>query len=184
MPQKKVILGVDPGSNITGYGIIAVQGPEVDLLAIGHIAMEKYDDHFDRLSRIYHRVVGLIEEYKPKEIAVEAPFYHKNAQSMLKLGRAQGMAIAAALRHHIPVFEYSAKKVKQSVTGNGNASKEQVAVMLGHLLGAKSFPGPLDATDGLAVALCHHFQVSNPKPYGSKSKTWEAFVRENPSRVG
>jgi len=180
---KKVILGVDPGSNITGYGIILSDGSNAELLTIGHIKMEKFDDHFDRLSRIFHRISSLIKEFNPQEIAVEAPFYHKNAQSMLKLGRAQGMAIAAALHNHIPVFEYSAKKVKKSVTGNGNASKEQVASMVAHIVGGKKLPDQLDATDGLAVALCHHFQgnalKSNDKKYGS----WSAFVRENPGRV-
>ncbi|MCP4122580.1 MAG: crossover junction endodeoxyribonuclease RuvC [Bacteroidetes bacterium] len=181
---KKVILGVDPGSNITGYGVILSDGRSAELVTIGHIQMEKYDDHFDKLSRIFHRITSLIKEYNPQEIAVEAPFYHKNAQSMLKLGRAQGMAIAAALHHHIPIFEYSAKKVKKSVTGNGNASKEQVAAMAEQIVaGNKKLPVQLDATDGLAVALCHHFQgnsiVSEEKKYGS----WSAFIKDNPKRV-
>jgi crossover junction endodeoxyribonuclease RuvC len=182
--DKKVILGVDPGSNITGYGIILSTGRDAELVTIGHIHMERYDDHYDKLSRIFHRMMELIQEFRPQEIAVEAPFYAKNAQSMLKLGRAQGMAIAAALHHHIPVFEYSAKKVKQSVTGNGNASKEQVAAMLPHILNAQDLPAQLDATDGLAVAVCHHFQMANPLAGKGKSpNSWSAFVKDNPSRV-
>jgi crossover junction endodeoxyribonuclease RuvC len=181
---KKVILGVDPGSNVTGYGIIISSGKKIELVTIGHIFMDKYDDHYDKLARIFHRVNELIREFHPKEIAVEAPFYGKNPQSMLKLGRAQGMAIAAALQHHIPVFEYSAKKVKQSVTGNGNASKEQVAAMLPHILETGELPDQLDATDGLAVAVCHHFQCNSPlAATGKKHASWEAFVRDNPGRL-
>ena len=184
MSSKKVILGVDPGSNITGYGIILSSGPDAELVTIGHIAMDKYDEHYDKLSRIFHRMVELIKEYQPQEIAVEAPFYGKNAQSMLKLGRAQGMAIAAALQHHIPVYEYSAKKVKKSVTGNGNASKEQVAAMLPHILKSGTLPDQLDATDGLAVAICHHFQANSPLAAKGKSHgSWSSFVKDNPSRV-
>lgn len=192
MASKKVILGVDPGSNVTGYSIVISDRSTVQLVSIGHITMERYDDHYDKLSRIYHRIIALIEEFKPQEIAVEAPFYGKNAQSMLKLGRAQGMAIAAALQSHIPVFEYSAKKVKLSVTGSGNASKEQVAAMLPHIVSSGEVQqlkdsiarDHLDATDALAVAICHHMQSNGSvrqtrKKYGS----WSAFVKANPGKV-
>ncbi len=192
MASKKVILGVDPGSNVTGYSIIISERSALQLVNIGHITMERYDNHFDKLSRIYHRIIGLIDEYKPHEIAVEAPFYGKNAQSMLKLGRAQGMAIAAALQSHIPVFEYSAKKVKLSVTGTGNASKEQVAAMLPHIVTGGDVnrlkeiiaKDHLDATDALAVAICHHMQATGvAMQSGKKYGSWSAYVKANPGKV-
>lgn len=181
--QQKIILGIDPGSNITGYGIIISEGQKARLVTIGHIHMEKYDEHFDKLSRIFHRVTALIKEYKPHEIALEAPIYAQNVQSMIKLGRAQGMSIAAALSFHIPVFEYAPKKVKKSITGNGNASKEQVAAMLPHILNCAIDKKQLDATDGLAVALCHHFQGNSLKHGGQQYSSWTAFVKGNPGRV-
>ncbi|MEZ5006729.1 MAG: crossover junction endodeoxyribonuclease RuvC [Chitinophagales bacterium] len=183
MSGKKIILGIDPGSNITGYGVVISEGQKVNLVAIGHIHMEKYDDHYDKLSRIFHRVKELIETYKPHEIALEAPIYAQNIQSMLKLGRAQGMSIAAALNSHIPIFEYSPKSVKKSVTGNGNASKESVASMLPHILNTPIDKDQLDATDGLAVAVCHHFQGGRSAAPGKKANTWKAFVKENPGRL-
>lgn len=183
MRKKKIILGIDPGSNITGYGVIISKGQQAELVAIGHIHMEKYDNHYDKLSRIFHRVKDLIKTYKPNEIALEAPIYAQNVQSMLKLGRAQGMSIAAALNFHIPVFEYSPKSVKKAVTGNGNASKESVASMLPHILNTTIDNDQLDATDGLAVAVCHHFQGGRSAAPGKKSNTWAAFVKENPKRV-
>ncbi len=183
LSEKKIILGIDPGSNITGYGVIISAGQKTSLVTIGHIHMEKYDQHFDKLSRIFHRVTTLIKEYKPHEIALEAPIYAQNVQSMIKLGRAQGMSIAAALNFHIPVFEYAPKKVKRSITGNGNASKEQVAAMLPHILNCPIDKKQLDATDGLAVAICHHFQGKSLKHGGQQHSSWAAFVKGNPGRV-
>ncbi|MCB0503597.1 MAG: crossover junction endodeoxyribonuclease RuvC [Bacteroidetes bacterium] len=181
--SKKIILGIDPGSNITGYGVVIKEKKKVSLVTIGHIHMEKYDDHYDKLSRIFHRVKELIATYQPHEIALEAPIYAQNIQSMLKLGRAQGMSIAAALNSHIPIFEYSPKSVKKSVTGNGNASKESVASMLPHILNTPIDKDQLDATDGLAVAVCHHFQSGRSAAPGKKANTWQAFIKEHPDRV-
>jgi crossover junction endodeoxyribonuclease RuvC len=145
--------------------------------------MEKYDDHYDRLACIYDRVLELINEYNPDALAIEAPFYSKNIQSMLKLGRAQGMAMAAALTRKLPIYEYSPKAIKQSITGNGNASKEQVAAMLQHILKHEELPKQLDATDGLAAAVCHHFKLKSAVPGGRKQSSWAAFVKENPDKV-
>jgi len=180
MAKEKIILGLDPGTNVMGYGLILVRKPKVDLLQFGVIHLSKYAGHELRLKKIFERVISLIDEFHPDEVALEAPFFGKNVQSMLKLGRAQGVAIAASLSREIPIVEYAPKKVKQSVTGNGNASKEQVARMLMAQFTIKELPKLLDATDALAVALCHHFQKGEPK---AKSKTWEAFVKDNPGRA-
>jgi len=180
--KPMVILGVDPGSIITGYGIIASANGKAKLLAIGTIDMRKFEDHYQRLAQILHRIDHLIQSFHPDCMAIEAPFYAKNVQSMLKLGRAQGMAIACALQHNIPVHEYSPRKIKQSVTGNGNASKEQVAAMLVQILRSEELPGQLDATDGLAVAICHHFSLGSISSSGTKFSGWEAFVKANPAR--
>ncbi len=181
--SKQIILGIDPGSHVTGYGIIASDGIKMELIAIGSIHTEKYDDHYDRLCCIYDRVLELVNSFKPDVLAIEAPFFGKNVQSMLKLGRAQGMAIAAALSKKIPIQEYSPKKVKQSITGNGNAAKEQVAAMLVQILKSDAIPKQLDATDGLAVAVCHHFSLTGMHKSGKKTNNWEAFIKENPNRV-
>lgn len=178
--KEKVILGLDPGTNITGYGVITIKGSKIQLLQFGVIHLGKVDSHELRLKKIFDRVLSLIDDYHPDEVALEAPFFGKNVQSMLKLGRAQGVAMSAALHREIPIVEYAPKKVKQSVTGNGNASKEQVAKMLMTLLAIKELPKLLDATDALAVALCHHYQNGQVK---SKVKSWEAFVKDNPGRV-
>ena len=178
--KEKVILGLDPGTNIMGYGIISVKASKIQLLQFGVIHLGKVDSHELRLKKIFDRVLSLIDDYHPDEVALEAPFFGKNVQSMLKLGRAQGVAMSAALHREIPIIEYAPKKVKQSVTGNGNASKEQVARMLMTLLTIKELPKLLDATDALAVALCHHYQNGLVK---SKTKSWEAFVKDNPKRV-
>ena len=163
-----------------GYGIIHVQGNAIKLLQFGVIHLKKYDHHELKLKKIFDRVLNLIDEYHPDEVALEAPFYGKNVQSMLKLGRAQGVAMSAALFREIPITEYAPKKVKQSVTGNGNASKEQVAKMLIGLLSIKEAPKLLDATDALAVAICHYYQKGSGTP---KSKSWESFLKENPERM-
>ena len=178
--KEKVILGLDPGTQIMGYGIIRIKGSKPELIQYGVIHLSKYAGHELRLKKIFERVISLVDDYNPDEVALEAPFFGKNVQSMLKLGRAQGVAMAAALSREIPIVEYSPKKVKQSVTGNGNASKEQVAKMLMTLLHIKELPKLLDATDALAVALCHHFQKGETK---SKTKSWEAFLKDHPARV-
>ena len=178
--KEKIILGLDPGTNIMGYGVITIQGSKIRLLQFGVIRLGKVDSHELRLKKIFDRVLSLIDDYHPDEVALEAPFFGKNVQSMLKLGRAQGVAMSAALFREIPIVEYAPKKVKQSVTGNGNASKEQVAKMLMTLLAIKELPKLLDATDALAVALCHHYNNGQEK---TKVKSWGAFLKENPGRL-
>jgi crossover junction endodeoxyribonuclease RuvC len=166
-----------------GYGLIHIKGNKMELIVMGVLRLEKISDPALKLQKIFNRVITLIDEYKPDELAIEAPFFGKNVQSMLKLGRAQGVAIAGALSRNIPIQEYAPKKIKQSITGNGNASKEQVAAMLKTLLNFKEIPEFLDATDGLAAAVCHHFQR---KP-GIAQKTytgWKAFLTENPGKKG
>jgi crossover junction endodeoxyribonuclease RuvC len=178
--QDKIILGLDPGTTIMGYGLIHIQKPAIHLLQYGVIHLSKYEGHELKLKKIFDRVLNLIDEYHPDEVALEAPFYGKNVQSMLKLGRAQGVAMSAALYREIPITEYAPKKVKQSVTGNGNASKEQVAKMLMMLFKIQEVPKLLDATDALAVALCHHYQKAASK---TKSASWESFVKDNEKRI-
>ncbi len=177
---SKIILGLDPGTSVMGYGVIVVQKQEIKLLQFGVIHLKKYVGHELKLKKIYDRVNQIIEDFMPDEVALEAPFFGKNVQSMLKLGRAQGVAMAAALRHGIPINEYAPKKVKQSVTGNGNASKEQVAAMIQNLLKFKKTDYLLDATDALAVALCHHFQGNT---HTKKTQGWGAFLSDNPKRI-
>ncbi len=177
---EKIILGLDPGTNVMGYGVILVQLSKVTLLQFGVIQMGKYGAHEMKLKKIFDRVLALVDEFKPDEVALEAPFFGKNVQSMLKLGRAQGVAMSAALYREVPITEYAPKKVKQSVTGNGNASKEQVAKMLMQIFSIKEMPKLLDASDALAVAVCHHYQNGTIK---SKSKSWEAFLKDNPGKV-
>lgn len=164
-----------------GYGLISVKGQKLTLVQFGVIHLSKYSNHELKLKKIFERVISLIDDYHPDEVALEAPFYGKNVQSMLKLGRAQGVAMAAALSREIPITEYAPKKIKQSVTGNGNATKEQVAQMLKTLLNFKEDPKLLDATDALGVAVCHHFQQGIPQ--STSAKSWGAFVSENPGRV-
>lgn len=178
--KEKIILGLDPGTSVMGYGLILIRKSKIDLLQFGVIHLSKYAGHELRLKKIFERVIGLIDEFGPDEVALEAPFFGKNVQSMLKLGRAQGVAMAAALSREIPIVEYAPKKVKQSVTGNGNASKEQVARMLMTFFTIKELPKLLDASDALAVAVCHHFQHG---PVAVKSRTWASFLKENPARV-
>ncbi|PSK97934.1 crossover junction endodeoxyribonuclease RuvC [Cecembia rubra] len=180
--KEKIILGIDPGTNIMGYGLILVEGNKYSIIQFGVIHLKKYSGHELKLKKIFERITGLIDEYHPDAVALEAPFYGENVQSMLKLGRAQGVAMAAALAREIPIAEYSPKKVKQSVTGNGNSSKEQVAEMLKTLLHIKEIPKLLDATDALAVALCHHFHDGRLQTRG-RSAGWKAFLEENPTRI-
>jgi crossover junction endodeoxyribonuclease RuvC len=181
-PEERIILGIDPGTTITGYGVIKTAGTVPELIAIGAIDLSKFDDHYLKLKHIFERTGGIIDEYHPDELAIEAPFYGKNVQSMLKLGRAQGAAIAAALAHSLPIFEYAPRKIKMSITGQGAASKEQVASMLMNILKFNISEIKLDATDGLAVALCHFYQTNNPlkeRPY----KSWKDFMNKNPKKV-
>jgi crossover junction endodeoxyribonuclease RuvC len=183
MQREKVIMGIDPGTNILGYGVIKVTGKRIEALTHGVIMLNKLNEHTDKLKAIFEKTLRIVDQYLPDEMAVEAPFFGKNVQSMLKLGRAQGVVMAAALYRNIPIVEYAPRKVKQSVTGNGSASKEQVAAMLESILNTKIEARYQDATDGLAVALCHHFQ-EGPRHTGSKSKSWDQFIKNNPGRVG
>jgi len=177
-----VILGIDPGSTIMGYGVIAIHRNQPVLLLMGTLNQQKIKDHFEKISKIFDRTLQLIQEYKPSAMAIESPFYGNNIQSMLKLGRAQGAAISAALHQSVPVFEYAPRKIKQSITGHGNSSKEQIANFLQYILKVELKPETLDATDGLAVALCHYYQCNNPVKAGS-SKNWGDFIKKNPGRV-
>lgn len=179
----RIILGIDPGSNVTGYGIIHIRRKSPELVTAGVLDVSSEDDHFKKLQLIFKNVLQLIDEHKPDELAVEEPFYGKNVQSMLKLGRAQGVAIAAALYRDLPVHGYSPRKIKQSITGKGNASKDQVAEMLQRLLNFKKELFYLDATDALAVAMCHHFQggVNTVKVDGYSG--WKSFLQQNPERA-
>ena len=183
MASERIILGVDPGTSMMGYGIITVMGTQIKVLALGVLKLNKYDDHHLRLKIIFEHILSLIEQYHQDELAIEAPFFGKNVQSMLKLGRAQGVAIAAALHSSLPVFEYSPRKIKQSITGKGGASKEQVAAMLSCLFHLPTTPESLDATDALAAAVCHHFQKEKPES-GKKFNSWKSFLNANPDRLG
>lgn len=180
--KERIILGIDPGTIVMGYGILEVVNNKPRSLGIGVIKLEKLDDHALRLKRIFERTVGIIDEFKPDELAIEAPFFGKNVQSMLKLGRAQGVAIAAALSRNVPITEYSPKKIKMAITGNGNASKEQVAAMLSHTLGLKNEHDYLDATDAMAAAVCHFYQNKSVAGAKKSYSGWKAFLADNPDR--
>ncbi|MBN2661210.1 MAG: crossover junction endodeoxyribonuclease RuvC [Tannerellaceae bacterium] len=184
MSKERIILGIDPGTIVMGYGIIRIEGKKPVLEAMGVLQLNKYEDHYLRLRKIFERVLGLIEQYHPDELAIEAPFFGKNVQSMLKLGRAQGVAIAAALSRDIPIFEYAPLKIKMSITGNGQASKEQVAGMLQRMLHIpqENMLPQLDATDGVAAALCHYLQSNNPLSE-KKYTGWKDFISKNPGKV-
>jgi crossover junction endodeoxyribonuclease RuvC len=184
--QKKstIILGIDPGTVVMGYGLIQITGSTIKLVEMDILKPGKIDDPYRKLQLIYNTVSGLIIKYKPDVFAIEAPFFGKNVQSMLKLGRAQGVAIAAAMRHGLDVTEYAPKKIKQSITGNGNASKEQVLKMLQRLLNFKEDPKYFDASDALAVAVCHYFQEnSHQATTGKKVNGWNDFLQKNPGRL-
>ncbi len=185
----KRIMGIDPGTNRMGYGVLEICAGAMKCIVIGDIELSKLKDPYRKLHYIFERVSSLIDEYSPDEVALESPFFGENVQSMLKLGRAQGVAMAAALHKELQVFEYAPRRVKQAITGVGSAAKEQVAAMLKGMLGIEYNPKRLDATDGLAVALCHHFTVSSPiqtsavKPRNTKkSASWEKFLADNPER--
>ena len=182
--KTSIILGIDPGTIIMGYGLVKVQGNKISLLEMGVLQPGKIKDGYKKLQLIFNTVSGLITKYQPDTFAIEAPFFGKNVQSMLKLGRAQGVAIAAAMQAKILVTEYSPKKVKQSITGNGNADKDQVWKMLQRVLNIEEKPQYFDATDALAVALCHHYQSSSVLGKAVKGlKGWDEFIAQNPERV-
>ena len=182
--RERIILGIDPGTIIMGYGVLRVVDNKPSLEAMGVLQLNKYDSHYLRLKKIFERVTGRIDQYHPDEMAIEAPFFGKNVQSMLKLGRAQGVAMTAALERDIPIFEYAPLKIKLSITGNGDASKEQVAGMLQRYLQIpqESILPQLDATDGLAAALCHFFQLKNPVS-DKKYNGWKDFINKNPGKI-
>lgn len=188
MASERIILGIDPGTTVMGYGLIVVRGKQMEMLRMGVLRLGKLENQALKLKRIFERVTEIVVEYHPDELAIEAPFFGKNVQSMLKLGRAQGVAMAAALRHEIPIYEYSPRKIKQSITGNGSASKEQVALMLQRLLSLEELPDFLDATDALAAAVCHHLNegrgVNGTSEHRNKrGGGWASFISENPDRV-
>ena len=182
MSKEKIILGIDPGTTIMGFGLIKIVGKKMEFLQLNELMLKKYDDHYLKLKLIFERTIELIDTYHPDEIAIEAPFFGKNVQSMLKLGRAQGVAMAAGLSREVPITEYAPKKIKMAITGNGNASKEQVAKMLQSMLGLKTIPKNLDSMDGLAAAVCHFYNEGRVE-VGKSYSGWSAFVKQNEDRV-
>jgi len=180
--REKIILGIDPGTTIMGFGLIKVVNKKMKFVQLNELQLKKYDNHYLKLKLIFERTIELIDTHKPDEIAIEAPFFGKNVQSMLKLGRAQGVAMAAGLSREIPITEYSPKKIKMAITGNGNASKEQVAKMLQNLLDMNELPKNLDSTDGLAAAVCHFYNMGKTE-IGKSYSGWAAFVKQNESKI-
>lgn len=180
----RIIIGIDPGTNVMGYGILGIKGKKPSMIALGVIQLSKFESHYLRLSRIFERVTMLVEQYLPDEMAIEAPFFGKNVQSMLKLGRAQGVAMAAALSRDVPITEYEPRKIKMAITGNGAASKEQVQEMLRRILDIprENLLPQLDATDALAAALCHFYESSRPQ-IEKGCKSWKEFIAKNPDKV-
>lgn len=181
---RRIIIGIDPGTNVMGYGVLGVRGRQPEVVALGALRFKAAESHYLRLRRIHEDVLELVARYLPDEMAIEAPFFGKNVQSMLKLGRAQGVAMVAALVRDIPVTEYEPRKIKQSITGNGAASKEQVQEMLRRILNMSrsELPRELDATDALAAALCHYYESDTPRP-ASGPRSWKEFVAQNPGKV-
>tara|TARA_R110002012_G_scaffold52891_5_gene135897 strand:- start:14413 stop:14964 length:552 start_codon:yes stop_codon:yes gene_type:complete len=182
LATEKIILGIDPGTTVMGFGIIKVINKQMHFVQMNELMLRKYDDPYVKLKLIFERTIELIDTYHPDEIAIEAPFYGKNVQSMLKLGRAQGVAMAAGLSREVPITEYMPKKIKMAITGNGNASKEQVARMLQSVLKLKSLPKNLDSTDGLAAAVCHFYNEGRVE-VGKSYTGWEAFIKQNPDKI-
>lgn len=184
LEYDRIIMGIDPGTNVMGYGVLGVKGKKPEVIVMGVIQLSKFESHYLRLARIFERVTGLVDQYLPDELAIEAPFFGKNVQSMLKLGRAQGVAMAAALSRDIPISEYAPLSIKQAVTGSGGASKEQVANMLRYILKIpqENMPKLLDATDALAAALTHFYESGKPK-VDKGASSWEQFLRQNPGRI-
>ena len=181
--NSKIILGIDPGTTIMGYGIIKVTGENVSLIDFNDFSLKKLDNHYLKLKKIFSSLTEIIDKYNPDEIAIEAPFFGKNVQSMLKLGRAQGVAMAAGLVKEIPITEYSPKKIKMAITGNGNASKDQVAKMLQSILKFDEIPKNLDSTDGLAAAMCHFFNSKKISSVGNKFSSWQSYIKNNPEKI-
>ena len=181
--NSKIILGIDPGTTVMGYGIINVRGENVSLIHFDDFSLKKLDNHYLKLKKIFSSLTEIIDKYNPDEIAIEAPFFGKNVQSMLKLGRAQGVAMAAGLVKEIPITEYSPKKIKMAITGNGNASKEQVAKMLQSILKFKEIPKNLDSTDGLAAAMCHFYNAKKISNVGAKFSGWQSYIKNNPEKI-
>jgi len=177
------ILGVDPGTNLCGYAVLEVEGKNLRVITLGALRLEKYKEHTTKLKEIFLQLQEIIETYLPSQLSVESPFYGKNVQSMLKLGRAQGVAMAAGITMGLEITEYSPKKIKQSVTGNGNASKEQVAAMLEGILKIKVLSGHLDATDALAAAVTHYNQTSGPLGGKKNYKDWSSYLKANPDKL-
>ena len=180
----RIIIGIDPGTNVMGYGVLGVKNKKPEMIAMGIIELSKFESHYLRLSRIFQRVTGLIEQYLPDEMAIEAPFFGKNVQSKLKLGRAQGVAMAAALQRDVPICEYEPRKIKMAITGNGAASKEQVQEMLRRILNIpqESLLPQLDATDALGAALCHFYESSRPQ-IEKGCRSWKEFIAKHPDKV-
>lgn len=180
---ERVIIGIDPGTNVMGYGILGINGKNPSVIAMGVVKLSKFESHYLRLKRIYDRVLDLCSQYLPDELAIEAPFFGKNVQSMLKLGRAQGVAMAAALARDIPITEYEPRKIKMAITGNGGSSKEQVQEMLRRILNIprENLLPELDATDALAAALCHFYESG--KPVIAKASSWKDFIAKHPEKV-
>jgi len=182
--SSRIILGIDPGTLNLGYSVLHVNGKVLKMITMDVVKLSSKKDMYERLQVIHQTMHDLIKEFSPRELAIEAPFFGKNVQSMLKLGRAQGIAIAVAMQCGMPVTEYSPKKIKQSITGNGNADKEQVWKMLQQILSLTAKHSSFDASDALAVAVCHHFQDNAAIPVtGVKSKGWEDFIKKNPERL-
>ena len=181
--NSKIILGIDPGTTIMGYGIIKATGENVSLIDFNDFSLKKLDNHYLKLKKIFSSLTEIIDKYNPDEIAIEAPFFGNNVQSMLKLGRAQGVAMAAGLVKEIPITEYSPKKIKMAITGNGNASKEQVAKMLQSILKFDEIPKNLDSTDGLAAAMCHFFNSKKITSIGTKFSGWQSYIKNNPEKI-
>ena len=182
LPDNTVIMGIDPGTNIMGFGIIKIYRNKMELIDLIEYKLPSKDDHSVKLSKIFKKTSELIKSHGPNLIAIEAPFFGKNVQSMLKLGRAQGVSIAAALNFDIPISEYSPKKIKMAITGNGNSSKEQVAKMLKSMFKIEELPKNLDSTDGLAAAVCHFFNFDNDKEK-KKYSSWSSFINKNPDKL-
>lgn len=183
LTKSKTILGIDPGTNILGYGVICIDSKGPHYVDMGVFDLRKIKDPFEKLANIFAGVSELLEVHKPDELAVESPFYGKNAQVILKLGRAQGAALTAAVMKGIPVAEYAPRKAKIAICGNGAASKEQVAMMIQKTLKVELDPKFLDATDALAIALCHHYQLSNPLARVGGKVDWKKFLEDNPGRI-
>lgn len=181
----RIIMGIDPGTNVMGYSLLGVAAKKPVMIAMGVIELSRFEDHYMRLRRIYDRVLGLVESFLPDELAIEAPFFGKNVQSMLKLGRAQGVAMAAALSRDVPITEYEPRKIKMAITGNGAASKEQVSAMLQRILKIPDsrMADKLDATDALGAALCHFYETSRPVRHQGSSHSWKDFINKNLDRI-